>query len=476
MKLLKQWHNCTVRKLIIILSAIITLSVIVQLFVIIPKSIASVNGNHPTVLPAELKDPNSFEFIYRDDFYSGTPQNRSTGSPIDSIKVCNGELTKACVYKFSSKKLESDEWKDSTLNTVNSTWNINNIAFNVFVDYKELLPENFPKGYLTNKQRYVRASVSPVSPSGSFKNIFNGFEDTIFKVEIFLPNSGINDGLWIFARSISANAKLSKFGGGSILTFSGAPILVPVAVVGPASKNVLDTGQLSRARGEWKDAPGGRTVHYINSQNTGIYYKTGVGNGDLSFKDFARYDENLLMKTWYEYQTWDFTTWSWSNNYYCGDVNSPVLSKYFEIKPNTIVGITGTNSSYYNPWPPTFDNGDNSLKYMVASPHLSSDGSKENSGYFSLTIQKDLASCLWGKDASNAKALIQVVTKSGQIEVATTNMKADSETINFIASNFHYSTPVLKISLAKTIMCAKGKLSKTITSSNPKCPSGYKAK
>jgi hypothetical protein len=68
----------------------------------------------------------------------------------------------------------------------------------------------------------------------------------------------------------------------------------------------------------------------------------------------------------------------------------------------------------------------------------------------------------------------------------------------FSANAFHYSSPTIKVKLSqeepltssskkavaakktvvkvKTIYCVKGKLSKKVSGSNPKCPKGFKLK
>jgi hypothetical protein len=118
------------------------------------------------------------------------------------------------------------------------------------------------------------------------------------------------------------------------------------------------------------------------------------------------------------------------------------------------------------------------------------------------------ATCLWGVDLS--KAVSATISASypelGISEVVTTVSQVKDGFFKVSATGFHYSAPVIKMKVTQsattqpvaplesalsptptaspaiqkakksTITCSKGKVTKKVTATNPKCPAGYKKK
>ena len=143
-------------------------------------------------------------------------------------------------------------------------------------------------------------------------------------------------------------------------------------------------------------------------------------------------------------------------------------------------------------WSPT----DQSLSIQVSNTHLKADGSV-NRGVFNIEMPIETAKCLWGVDLSKAvsASLSAIYPISGETEIITTTSQVSGKFFKVSAAGFHYSTPTLKLKVfqdnpvpapatkgvpkqatKKTITCAKGKVTKTFTAANPKCPPGYKTK
>ncbi len=122
---------------------------------------------------------------------------------------------------------------------------------------------------------------------------------------------------------------------------------------------------------------------------------------------------------------------------------------------------------------------------------------KLNQGYYSLILPLALAECRWGKELTQAKAAVSIISDDGASQVATATYKISDNLLIFNISGFNYSSPKIKISLTtnsqvkveekvvskpsptivkKTIICKKGSKEKKITAILPKCPSGYKKK
>jgi hypothetical protein len=71
---------------------------------------------------------------------------------------------------------------------------------------------------------------------------------------------------------------------------------------------------------------------------------------------------------------------------------------------------------------------------------------------------------------------------NGEIKTATTTFTENNGWIHFSAYGFAFSSPTISVKLTQaaakktTITCTKGKLTKKITGTNPKCPSGFRKK
>lgn len=168
-----------------------------------------------------------------------------------------------------------------------------------------------------------------------------------------------------------------------------------------------------------------------------------------------------------------------------------------------LTGTLSTNSTVYSADVPQWDPVSQSFTYTVASTHLDESGAK-NRGFYELALKSDLVSCLWGKTASAANAVVQIVSEDGTTQVATTDVHEQGGIFYFTAANFEYSKPRLKVTFVKpikptatpipsatplpiltptpkpkskiVITCMKGKVVKKVTSVKPVCPNGYKKK
>jgi hypothetical protein len=100
-------------------------------------------------------------------------------------------------------------------------------------------------------------------------------------------------------------------------------------------------------------------------------------------------------------------------------------------------------------------------------------------------MSSSVARCLYGFNSAPLKASIQIVNENGQNSVATTVISEKDGWLKLGAYGFTFSSPTLRVKLTQdkasakkklTITCVKGKLTKKVTGTTPKCPSGYKKK
>lgn len=158
-----------------------------------------------------------------------------------------------------------------------------------------------------------------------------------------------------------------------------------------------------------------------------------------------------------------------------------VRGRYGCSEAKGVLGVVLSNAIAYTPGAPNYDRANSTLKFQVAAPHLKADGS-QNVGFYDLLIKESVAKCLWGNDMAANKAEISVTNADGSAQVATTTFAVSNGWAKFKAYGFHYSNPAIAVKLTKpavkktSITCVRGKLTKKVTATAPKCPTGYKKK
>lgn len=174
----------------------------------------------------------------------------------------------------------------------------------------------------------------------------------------------------------------------------------------------------------------------------------------------------------------------------------------------TLAGFVTTNSTTYTATPPIFNQSTGTLDYRVASPHYLADG-KEFLGKYNLYIDSKVARCIYKFTDAPVSASVSITSSDGgQQSIATTVVNEKDGWIILSALGFTFSSPTLKVKLTqssptvasapsakptaipdpapkmavapvakkKVIFCVKGKITKKIIATSPKCPAGYKKK
>lgn len=140
---------------------------------------------------------------------------------------------------------------------------------------------------------------------------------------------------------------------------------------------------------------------------------------------------------------------------------------------------------------PVWDKDIKEITFAAAAPHFAPDGTTLNYGFYRAVIPVADAKLLWGlENATDAvKALnVQIISTVNEGNNLISTIGVRNGKIIVEISGFHYSKPMLKISLKKnwkpatkmlnktTITCTMGKSIKKITAVKPTCPMGYKKK
>jgi hypothetical protein len=145
-------------------------------------------------------------------------------------------------------------------------------------------------------------------------------------------------------------------------------------------------------------------------------------------------------------------------------------------KKNRVNGFVSTNATIYSAGPPRLIKG--TLDYTVAAPHLRSNGD-ETLGRYQLIMRSDVARCVYGFGSAPVTASVSVANSNGIAQVATTSVTESDGWLSLNADNFTFSASTIKVKLSqakgkRTLTCIKGKSSRVITGTAPKCPAGFK--
>ena len=188
---------------------------------------------------------------------------------------------------------------------------------------------------------------------------------------------------------------------------------------------------------------------------------------------FKPYLESIKNSS-FEPEIWSFQSSSQSSKSTCLDTGG-------------YIGMLSTNALVYDAYPPRIF--DNELTYRVASPHLNSNN-EVNLGVFELQLSTKVMRCLYNFDNAPLQVTVSVVEENGEKQVATSSWSEINEVLRVNLTGYHYSAPEIKLRISqsevpaspvtekvkskKTLTCVKGKVTKKVTGTNPKCPSGYK--
>jgi hypothetical protein len=176
---------------------------------------------------------------------------------------------------------------------------------------------------------------------------------------------------------------------------------------------------------------------------------------------------------------------------------NPEIQKCTKSK-DELGGVVTTNALTYSAGPPTFNKNTGSLEYKVASPHFEANGAVAQ-GTYDLAINSTVARCIYEFSSAPIQAEISITTSDGEKKVATTIVNEKNGWLYLSAKGFTFSSPTINVKLSQekvvaptpsatpvatvtvakksvTITCVKGKTTKKVSGTSPKCPTGYKKK
>ena len=176
-----------------------------------------------------------------------------------------------------------------------------------------------------------------------------------------------------------------------------------------------------------------------------------------------------------------------------------------------LLGVVTTNAMVYEGTAPRFENS--TLNYQVGGMHFNPDGTVFE-GSYDLVMRKGTAQCLYGFTDAPITATVTVVDAGKEQRVETSSLQelgaGTDKWLKLSARGFTFSSPTLKIKLnqdkpaapaatpaqssqsapasssaqqaapapkvavKKSITCVKGKITRKVVGTDPKCPAGFK--
>ena len=256
---------------------------------------------------------------------------------------------------------------------------------------------------------------------------------------------------------------------------------------------------------KWKEVPESYFVKADGSQNDFGYGRlsgaAGAHSGGVdTLEIYQLWQKYIPDKALITFPSWTLSSTKIDASQSCVDVKG-------------IQGVVATNASAYSPGAPDFNKESQTLDYRVAAPHFAADGKSENIGTYGLSMRADLVQCLYGVKEVPAKVEISITSGStGESRGSTVELYRNGNWVYLSAEGFTFSAPTLKVKLVqpeppkvevaspatntatpevKTVItakptpavakkiritCIKGKVTKMVSGTNPKCPTGYKKK
>ena len=307
-------------------------------------------------------------------------------------------------------------------------------------------------------------------------------KDLRFRVQIKLNalKSALQSRSWFFGTAInpSYEQKTDPSDKNSILlTLQGDPIHVQVPELNiPRDRSIVEayaTSWLTELE-KLKFYGPSMITKVVDSMMSSAYGDGQDATNQYSTRAFKGIEPFLKYATIEERSGWGFST--------LGAVpgTSPYYQKFMSCPvENKIGGLVSSNATATEPGPPIFNSTDGTLEYRVAAPHTKANGDL-NIGTYSVSIGNTTAKCLWGSNFKNARASVSMVSDDGTTQIATSTFTSDENGLRFYVSGFHYSSGAIKIKLTTsksksvTITCKKGKVVRSVSGANPKCPPGFK--
>ena len=298
---------------------------------------------------------------------------------------------------------------------------------------------------------------------------------------------------WLHGRMTSPDISIVTTGNINELTVTASPIKVPLvyshylwAEMPPALQNLYDVNTGGYKGGGWSYSQ--RLLNETDAANPLMRIMTSAP---------APYQEKAMdeLIAWLPFVNNTATAMPsyWSVRSLSGAELATANSCF--TNPRQLNGIVTTNSTQYSAGPPAFNKAEGFLDYKVASPHYTSSGDVFK-GSYDLAMRSDVARCIYGFSKAPVRAVVSVVSSDGTPQLASVVFNEKDGWVYLSAKNFEYSAPSVRVQLQQdtptptpgtktgasaskknvTISCVRKNVTKKVSGTAPKCPTGYKKK
>jgi hypothetical protein len=150
-----------------------------------------------------------------------------------------------------------------------------------------------------------------------------------------------------------------------------------------------------------------------------------------------------------------------------------IKQKFVECSsPDRPAGISTTNAMIFDGYVPEYKGG--FLNYSVSGLHFEQDGTTPFRGSYEMTLDENIARCVFGYPKTAVSATVSIVNADGERSIATTSVGVKDGQLRLVANNFTFSDKIIRVQINARgySTCVRGDTVKYAKGS--KCPSGFK--
>jgi hypothetical protein len=267
--------------------------------------------------------------------------------------------------------------------------------------------------------------------------------DPTFRMSVRLNKTAelTNSSLWFTARVKSSAIGTVKDNSGTVLTFTGKPVMVGNAEATlPRNRSTYDlVNRLATIESKLRDPNSEPTIVFTYKQFSEEEIRLGFSSETVASVDQWIVLENAFpIKMISETAIWRFTPAEIRRDLYKNTWGEKCTST------GGVLGMASSNAAVFVPTIPAWNAELGSLEFQIASTHLNKSG-KRNTGFYGISISESVAKCLWGVNSTQVSAQISITNQDEGKSISLVSTSLKSGFYNFNVSGFHYSAP--KISL-----------------------------
>ncbi len=273
--------------------------------------------------------------------------------------------------------------------------------------------------------------------------------DFSFGVSAILPDSIMT---WYSGRVEDANVDYKRLSGGyNEITITGKPMTIPIFT--PSIKKGQATEELLKI------------YHWCRAEESSCdgFYTQGMGS-----QNFLEPWRPLMGdKASNSRAVWAMRS---VQPIFSGASNTP--NYYACARRDRLAGISTTNAMLHSGALPKYKNG--FFSYEVSGLHYEPDGVTEFQGHYEMSMNEELARCMFGFPKAPLYASVSVRNKSGTKSIATVATGVKDGKLRLTASNFTFSRKVIRMQVSAKgfASCVRGDTVRYVKGT--RCPGGFK--